>query len=188
MKVALVHIADIQTGIFAKPAKEGDLVYLQSRHFDENGKLLAVPHADLKMNNVTSRHLLKQGDLLFAAKGVKNFATCIDLESLPSVASTSFFVIRLHSKLSDRVLPQFLAWQINQQIAQKYLKANAFGTSMVSISKTVLEQLEISLPDIKTQECILRISGLRAHEKELKQKIETLYEQKIQQQLFNAIK
>jgi restriction endonuclease S subunit len=68
------------------------------------------------------------------------------------------------------------------------LKANAIGTSMASISKAVLEDLEISIPDIKTQETILRISNLRNKENQLKQQIEILRDKQIQQQIINAIK
>ena len=48
MRVALKHIAFIQTGVFAKPVKEGQIVYLQSKHFDENGILRSSLYPDLK--------------------------------------------------------------------------------------------------------------------------------------------
>ena len=62
------------------------------------------------------------------------------------------------------------------------------GTSIVSISKAVLEELEISIPDLQTQKAILIISHLRNLEKKLKQQIESLWEKQIQQQIFNTLK
>lgn len=181
----LKHIANIRTGIFAKPLVKGEIVYLKARHFDENGWLRTSLHPDLKADNITEKHLLRQSDVLFAAKGTKNFAAWYDGNSYPAVASTSFFVISLKNNM---ILPEYLAWFINHPTTQKYLKANAIGTSIVSISKTVLEELEISIPSIETQKVILQITNLRNKEKKLKQQIESLREKQIQQQIINSIK
>lgn len=185
MKKTLKNISSIQTGLFAKPDSYGELVYLQAKHFDESGHLNTILHQDLKQDNVTEKHLLKDGDVLFAAKGVKNFAAVYESHNLPAVASTSFFVIRLFDK---NIMPEFLAWYINHPNSQKFLKAKAIGSSIVSISKTVLEELEISIPDIPAQKAILKITQLRQTEKHLKQQIEMLREKQIQQQIINSIK
>jgi restriction endonuclease S subunit len=188
LKTALKHITKIQTGIFAKQIKEGEIVYLQAKHFDENGQLIRFLHPDLLAESISGKHLLQPGDILFAAKGTKNFAAWYESKNLPAVASTSFFVIRLKENTIGKVLPEFLAWYINQPISQKFLKGNAMGTSIVSISKAVLEELEISIPDQQTQKAILIISHLRNLEKKLKKQIETLREKQIQQQIFNTLK
>jgi restriction endonuclease S subunit len=185
LKTLIKDITHIQTGLFAKPLGEGDLIYLQVKHFDENGKLQSALHGDLLSAHVSKKHLLKNGDVLFAAKGTKNFAVVFENHNEPSVASTSFFVIR---PADDKVLPQFLAWYLNNHSTQILLKGQAIGTSIPSISKQVLEHLEISIPSIETQKTILQITKLRNKEKSLKQKIETLREKQIQQQIFNAIK
>lgn len=185
MKTTLGYIANIQTGIFAKPVPKGEIVYLQSKHFNEYGQLHALLHPDLKADNITEKHLLRHGDVLFAAKGTKNFAAWYENKNRPAVASTSFFVIRLTEK---NILPEFLVWFINQPKAQKFLKGKAIGTAIVSISKSVLEELEIFIPDVQTQKAILKISQLHNTEKKLKQQIETLREKQIQQQIINAIK
>jgi len=185
LKTVLKNIASIQTGLFAKTETEGDIVYLQVKDFDEIGKITLPLHPDLKLKSAYDKHLLKPGDVLFAAKGNKNFATFFEHTDEACVASTSFFVLRL---LVENILPAFLVLYLNHPSIQKLLKANAIGTSMASISKAVLEDLEISIPDIKTQETILRISNLRNKENQLKQQIEILRDKQIQQQIINAIK
>lgn len=162
----------------------GELVYLQSKHFDEYGQLHSVLHPDLVAEGISEKHLLKNGDVLFAAKGTKNFAAVFENHNEPSVASTSFFVIRPADK---KVLPQYLAWFLNNHTTQTLLKGQAIGTSIPSISKHVLENLEITVPGMETQKAILQITKLRNKEKSLKQKIETLKDMKINQQLFQAI-
>ena len=185
MKKLIKDITNIQTGLFAKPAGIGELVYLQSKHFDEYGQLHSVLHHDLMADGISEKHLLKNGDVLFAAKGTKNFAALFENHNEPSVASTSFFVIRPTDK---KVLPQYLAWFLNNYATQTLLKSKAIGTSIPSISKQVLEDLEITVPRMEIQKAILQISKLRNKEKALKQKIETLREKQIQQQIINAIK
>ncbi len=185
MKTLIKDITNIQTGLFAKPAGIGELVYLQSKHFDEYGQLHSVLHPDLPAEGISEKHLLKDGDVLFAAKGTKNFAAVFENHNEPSVASTSFFVIR---PTDNKVLPQFLAWFLNNHSTQTLLKGQAIGTSIPSISKQVLENLEITIPSIETQLAILQITQLRNREKSLKLKIEMLREKQIQQQIINAIK
>ena len=188
MKTAIKHIANIRTGIFAKPIPEGQIMYLQAKYFDENGKLISSLHPDLKAENISDKHLLQHGDVLFAAKGTKNFAALYESKNQPAVASTSFFVIRVQEDFQNKILPEFLVWLINHPSSQKILKGKAMGTSIVSISKSALEELEIPIPDLQKQRSILKIKQLRNSEKKLKQQIEMLLEKQIQQQIINYIK
>ena len=185
MNTIIKEIATIQTGLFAKPSGKGEVVYLQARHFDEFGQLTSTLHPDLKSDNISSKHLLKQGDILFAAKGTKNFAAVYENHNKPAVASTSFFVIRL---TNHDVLPQYVAWFLNSISTQTLIKGRAIGTSIVSVSKVVLEELEIPIPSLEIQMAILKITKLRNTERKLKQQIETLREKHIQQQIINTIK
>jgi len=186
-KTSLSDIASIQTGLFAKPTSEGEVVYLQAKHFDENRVIKQLLQPEIKADYVTEKHLLRQGDILFAAKGTNNFAALFENKNKPAVASTTFFVIRLQEKFQKKILPEFLVWLINHPISQKFLKGNAIGTSMVSISKVVLGELKISIPPVKTQKAILQIANLYKEEKKIKQQIDKLQEQQIQQQIINSI-
>jgi len=138
----------------------------------------------LVADGISEKHLLKDGDVLFAAKGTKNFAAVFENHNEPSVASTSFFVIRPTNK---KVLPKYLAWVLNSHTILTLLKGQAIGTSIPSISKQVLENLEIAVPSIETQKAIVEISKLRHKEKSLKQEIETLRDKCFNQQLFQAM-
>jgi restriction endonuclease S subunit len=185
VKTKFKDITTIQTGLFAKPTGGGELVYLQAKHFDENGQIQAILYPDLPADDISEKHILKRGDVLFAAKGTKNFAAVFEDQNHPAVASTTFFVIR---QIGNKLLPEYIAWFLNTHKTQNQLKGQAIGTAIPSISKQVLENLVISIPDIETQKTILKISKLRQEERLLKQKIETLRERQIQQQIINSIK
>ena len=167
MKTTIRHIANVQTGVFAKPTAEGEIVYLQAKHFDENGLLKTSLQPDLKSDKISDKHFRRHGDVLFAAKGTKNFAALYERKNLPAVASTSFFVIRIKDNFQGKIMPEFLVWVINHPVSRKILKSKAMGTSIVSISKSVLEELEISIPDLQTQSAILKITRLRYSERNI---------------------
>jgi len=188
LKANLKDIANIQTGLFARTASRGDVVYLKAKHFDQNGKLKTRLHPDLKLDSAAEKHLLKHGDILYAAKGTKNFASWYESGNQPAVASTSFFIIRLTNNWSDKILPEFLVWFINHPSTQKYLKRKAKGTAIVSISKSDLQDLQILIPELQIQKAVLHINKLRNTEIKLKDQIETLREKQIQQQILNGIK
>ncbi len=187
MKKTLNNISSIQTGVFAKPKADGDVVYLQARHFDEFGKLNIELHPDLNRSDIKAKHLLLPGDILYAAKGTKNFATLYEAKNIPAVASTSFFVIRIESSI-ENIMPAYLVWFINHPDTQALIKKQAMGSSIASISKGVLEELEISIPTLETQKLILNIASLREKENALKTQIELLKEKQIQHLIINALK
>lgn len=180
----LKNITSIHTGVYAKPSIEGDLVYLQSKDFDESGNLLNNGFEELLSVDVNEKHFLNEGDVLFAAKGSKNFASAFKNHHKTAVASTSFFVLRVST---DRLLPAYLSWFLNNSATQAFLKNQALGTSIPSISKQVLMELEIPVPDLETQKAVLQIAELRMKEKSLKQEIESLREKQIQQQIMNVL-
>ncbi|MBK6362565.1 MAG: restriction endonuclease subunit S [Saprospiraceae bacterium] len=162
MKVLLKDVAEIRTGVFVKPNIKGEVVYLQLNDFDENGNHKGHWVSSVSENDVNSKHYLCPGDVLFAAKGSKNFAS-VRVSKLPlAVASTSFFVIRIQK---DELLPEFLMWFLNQPETILLLQAEAKGTDIPSISKKSLEQISIPVIPVTKQKLILKIDQYRQKQK-----------------------
>lgn len=180
----LNSISSIRTGVYLQPLVKGDARYLQIKDFNSRGEFTGGPVAEIQMEIKLERHLLKQGDILFAAKGSKNFAAVISELAKPSIASSAFFVIRQ----SSGYLPEFLAWYINNDRVQKKLKSEAKGSAIYSIPIGALEALEITLPDIKTQELIVQIDKLRSREKELSYELDEIKDSLIHNKILSKIK
>jgi restriction endonuclease S subunit len=68
------------------------------------------------------------------------------------------------------------------------IKDNARGTAIPSIRKTVLEELEISIPSIEKQRTVIQLAALVRKENELRMNILHQRKQLIEQQIINAIK
>lgn len=184
MKKRLGEISEIRSGVFLKPHAEGDILYLQAKDFDQEGNLLQGLFPGLKWKDVSNKHLLKYGDLVFASKGWKNFAAVYDNSQFPAVASTSFLVISLSV---DYIEPKFLAWWLNSSEVHGFLKGIAKGTSIPSITKAQLEQLEIPIFPFDVQETLVRLAELRKKEKTILADIERLNDYKLDLSLIKII-
>lgn len=184
MKKSLKDIVNIRTGLFAKPTDHGEVVYLQSKHFDENGQLAAVLYPDLNKDSIPEQHLLNAGDVLFAAKGTKNFATVYEEKNPIAVASTSFLVLSLTTNV---IQPKFLAWWLNSKEIQEFLKGMAKGTSIPSITKAQMEDLKVPILPLDVQDALVRLSELRVSEKMILADIDRLNDYKLNLSLMKII-
>ena len=159
----LNNIATIQTGVFAKTAPNPDALYLQQSDFDSRGELRDTAQPTIATDN--PKHLLAAGDLLLASKGNNNMCVIVPRIEQKCVASPSFLVIRLHDK--SAILPEFVAWYLNLPTTQNTLAVQARGTSIMSISKATLGDLEIPVPSVERQKKYIELSKLQKRELQL---------------------
>lgn len=173
MDYKLIEIATIQTGIYRRPALNGDVIYLQAKHFDENGRLKSKEDIQpcIVQDNSIKQHILTENDILFAAKGDKNFA-CVFQKSLGmAIASSTFFIIKVRKTPGAPVVPEYIAWYLNHPRIHLYLKTQAKGSAVQSVSKKTLEELKIAIPGMETQRKILAFNKLVERERELTKQI-----------------
>jgi restriction endonuclease S subunit len=184
----LKNIASIQSGLYQKPDPLGVVLYLQARHFDELGEFDQLAQPECVSGSSIEKHILKNNDILFAAKGAKNFAAVYRQEAGEAVASSSLFVIRIHKTMLSVVLPEFLQWYLNSIDGQNFIKFHVKGTAIQSIPISVLGDMEFTIPRIEQQEKIIKVQALRLREKYLLTEIERLKDQFIQRQLLSFTK
>ncbi len=180
------NIANITSGIYAKPYSTGEVYYIQARDFNNYGLLKTELESVLLWDGTTEKHFLMDGDVIIASKGFDNFSATYRSQVTPAVASSIFLVIRNIDQ--SKILPEYLSWYINHPDTQKFLKRMSKGTNLPSLNKKIIGDLEIEIPSIRKQELILKISELRIREKQLKDNIEELKENLLIQQLTKAIK
>lgn len=167
-----------------KPQAEGDLVYLQTSYFDENGTLQKELFPDIKWRDINEKHILKPGDVLFSAKGFRNFATVYEEGNLPAIASTSFLVITIGDGGID---PEYLSMILNSSRGQEYLKGMAKGTSIPAIGKSQLEEFELVILPLEIQQKLVTLSKLKIVETNLIFDIERLKKLKLEMDMNRII-
>lgn len=179
MATTINKIADISFGLQEKSYENGDALYLQPRHFDSSAMLIQAVDSYINIHTNNQKHLLKDGDILFAGKGVRNFAWCYRSNLGAAIPSASFYVLR---PFSDKVYPEYLAIMLNMPENNAFFQQVSSGMTVQSVRKSNLEEFEIHLPDIKTQKQVVEIYALSIRQRKL---TEQLIEKRTQ--LVNAL-
>lgn len=181
----LSSIATINSGVYSSTISKGEVFYIQARDFDDNRQLVNNLTPVLSYEENFEKHFLQPGDILIVAKGASFLTAVFDGSYSPAVASTVFLVIRIINKQS--VDPQFLSWYLNQSSTQSYLLSLSRGTSIPSINKKILMEIDISVPPIEKQKLIIELMQLQQKDKTLKRRIEELKEIQMNQIITHAI-
>ena len=167
MKNKLKDIALVQMGLSFRsriePDTDGNVAVIQMRDLIKDkldyGNLMTI-----NINGINERHLVKYKDMIFRSRGKTTTATIIDKEPGRTVVAAPLFLIRT---TSEKVLPEYLYWFINLSSSQAFLHSRATGTAMTMIGKSVLDALEIPLPNLETQEQIVTLADLLDKEQKL---------------------
>ena len=165
IKKKVSEIAEVVSGVYLLAAPYGEVSYLQIKDLLSESPEKTASKVTLSSKN--ERYLLAKGDLLFAGKGTTYLCKVFDLD-IPAIASTTLYIIRLTSK---DILPDYLCWYLNQPTVMAMMKAQQVGTGTPLIHKQVVEDFEIPIPDMETQQRIVELAKLQIREKELYQAI-----------------
>jgi hypothetical protein len=178
----LKHFADVRAGHpfrgSVPEAKGGTVPAIQMRDVSPSR---GVDWAGVVRTTLEGRKepdWLQPGDILFVARGTRNFAVCLDDVPAAAVCSQYFFLVRVRD--THALLPKFLAWQINQLPAQRYLGKNAEGTDQLSIRRGVLEALPIAVPPMEQQHRLMALANAARHERDLLENLILNREQQLQ--------
>ncbi len=167
----LKNICEIQLGYQFRTRFEHDLAgnYFVIQMKDiKDYSLSTAELLKVKLPKVKNDYLITQNTILFTPRGYNNNAIFIDEALNDTIASSQFYIIKVSDK---NVLPEYLTWYINQSPAQKYFTSNRAGTTIPIINIAQLKELEVKIPDIETQENIVKTYNLACKEKEIYQQI-----------------
>lgn len=165
----LGDVCTIQTGYTARgrwrPAATGGVLALQMRDISPTGTVRPERLARVQLDGVADRYFVRAGDVVFRSRGERNTATALD-ERLqePALAVLPLMVLR---PKCDGVMPTYLAWAINQLPAQRQFDAAARGSNMRMIPRSSLDDLQLDIPDLPTQERIVALDALAERERQL---------------------
>lgn len=155
----LVEVASISAGYPFRGKIEklaaGEVAVIQMRNASPDSGIDWDALGRVELPRSSEKALLHPGDIILSTRGGRNYAYCIGQGRGQLVCSPHFFVIRL---MRDNVLPEFLAWQMNQTPAQNYFAAGATGTHILNLKRAVVERLPIKIPSYERQNCIVELA------------------------------
>ena len=176
MYAQIDSISDIKIGFPGQPEAGGNVPFLQLRQFNDEGNLIANADDCLKLDEKSEPHLLRDGDVLFVGKGNRLFAWCYSNNDTPTIASSSFFVLRPNTK---KIHPEYLAAILNAPQTKAALLQIGGGTNIFSIRKSELGAFQIPILSMDKQKRVAALATLRQQEvqlvKELIVQKQTLY-------------
>ncbi|WP_369753280.1 restriction endonuclease subunit S [Flavobacterium sp. WC2409] len=184
MREILKEIVYIKSGVFAKGDVNPDVYYVQATDFNEDKEWAGTSSPVLSKSPKLIKHFLQKDDILFAAKGKDFFAVVYDGSYQPAVASTTFLVLQLKN---TNVKPEYVAWFLNHGKTQALLQGVAKGTAIKSVTISILEKIEIFIPNFAKQFTILELFNLQKKEKFLQNEISQLRQNYYNELIFKAI-
>ena len=131
---------------------------------------------------------LNTGDVLFLAKGHRNFAVYVEGVPENTVITPFFFLLRVKEAQNESILPAFLAWQINHSSAQTYFARGGQGTAVRSVTRGQLQDLPVLLPAMEQQKNMVGLVTTAQQEKQVMKSLIENREQQLKaigQQLLN---
>lgn len=170
----LKKIAKIQSGYINRgkiePRNDGTCLLLQAKDTDADNLACSTESLVRFMPKLSGKDwFLKSDDILFMARGARNFSVLIDKLPDNVLAAACFFIVRI-SDLA--ILPEYLCWYLNQSPVERYLKRfSGRAVHMPVVRRSVLESIDIPLPPIKTQKRIADITALMMKEQDIYKKL-----------------
>lgn len=160
---SLGSLAEIRFGIHSQFQPQGTISYLQARHFSPLGDMTGLNASYIDGDTKLHNHLLKDGEILMAGKGAKNFAWTYRSHIGPAVASTLFYVISVNKSV---IYPEYLTSILNLPVNQTYFQKLSSSSSVASLRKKELEEFNVPLIPMDEQKAIAKLAEL--HLKEMK--------------------
>jgi len=174
MRLKLNKIAKIQSGYISRRKiesnEDGSHFLIQARDVDAH-YLTYRTDSLIRFNPAMSRNdwILNAGDILFMARGARNFS--VMLQEIPEnlLAAACFFIVRVARK---DIMPDYLCWYLNQAPAERYLhRYSGRGVHMPVVRRSTLEKIDIPLPPLEIQKKIVEMNTLMKNEQELTEKL-----------------
>ncbi len=158
--VFLARIATISAGYpFRGKVDElpdGEVAVIQMRNADPVNGIDWPNLSRVALPRVSAKAFLAEGDVILSTRGGRNIAYYMEGRQEQVVCSPHFFVIRTKRQA---ILPEFLAWQLNQKPAQDHFAAGATGSYILNLKREVVEQLPIVVPPLAEQQRIVELDA-----------------------------
>ena len=170
----LKKIAKIQSGYINRgkiePSNYGSCLLIQAKDVDAD-QLSYRTDALIRFNPRRSGKdwFLEPGDILFMARGARNYSVLVDKIPDRVLAAACFFIVRIPN---SEIIPEYLWWYLNQSPVEGYLnRFSSRSVHMPVVRRAILESIDIPVPPIEVQKQVAVLTTLIMKEQVLYKKL-----------------
>ena len=192
MKRRIKDVATIQIGFQFRKKPEmsslGEYQVIQAKDIDQMiGHRLTVSSLyQLTPDRDATRYEVMDGDVIFMSKGRRNYATLVeDLHGAKTIAAGNFFILKINSEI---ISSEFLVWIVNQSPIQNVLENISKGSGIPFIARDDFANVLIEIPNMQTQEMIVRLDHLSKKDQLLLRQIQKKRQKLLEAVMLNKIK
>lgn len=169
MNVLLKELAVVEAGVTMgrMPKAMPDVVerpMFQIGHLLSSGGLDVDRVTSVSVPQASGDRLLLRGDVLLCARGSRITAAVYQGAPAGAIAGSQLLVIRLHH---GDIMPEYLAWYLNQRPAQRYFLSRMSGTRVAILHKQTVEELPVAVLRLEKQKACIELEALARREQEL---------------------
>lgn len=189
MERSLKEIADIKAGYSFRgtiPVSEsGNYRVIQIKDVNYGGLISSGDLVKAAVDSIKPEYLTQTGDVLFTSRGANRRAAVVDETAANAIFVSQLYALKIKT---DAVVPEYLAWYLNQKPAQDFFEVNASGSYIQNIRHDVLAQLPIALLTVEMQKRVVEIYRMGLREREMTEKILEKRWQVVEKTLLELIK
>lgn len=131
----------------------GEMAVLQAKNILDDSTVDETSLEMIDFDVSRSQSIAERNDVVVSSRGAFR-AGVIGLGSKKIIASSSVYILKIKNA---EVSPNFLAIFLNSALAQKQINDAAAGGSIKHLRKVDLEDVVVVLPDLETQEKIVKL-------------------------------
>lgn len=171
MKQRLAELASIRSGYqfrggLKDETPDGTPVRVIQIKDVEDGRLMLESTESVRPRKDVSDYAVERGDVLLLGRGRRFSATPLDVPIEEITIAVQFFWI-LRPLNFQHLAPDYLAWFLNHPETQNTLTTLSNKTHIPTISRAIVEELEIEVPPLETQKQIAQLDQLNRREQQL---------------------
>lgn len=149
----------------AEHEPEGSFQVVMAKHVPDVTPYRYIEAHKLRMtlSGSPQKYQVHAGDVLFLSRGIRNSAAVVEYIPEPTVASSTFYILRVQPGID----PGYLAWCLNQPPIQARIGQIRTGAGTPIVPRNLLGEIEIPAPPLEDQQHLAELGALMAKEMDI---------------------